>query len=364
MKIIFSGGGTLGPVTPLLAFYEIIKAARPSAEFFWIGSRRGLERQVIEGQGIRFTTIVSGKLRRYFSLLNIVDIFRLLMGFVQALAIIWQENPDLCVSAGGYVSVPVHWAAWLLGVPTWIHQQDRRVGLANRLMAPFARVITTAWEEHGRVFSTKKTVWLGSPARSMIRRGRREAGRAFFHLDDQMPVVFVTGGGTGSERLNQLVIEAVPHLSQVCQIIHTTGPERPQEQITRAATYFPFYHAYKFLGAEMKDAYAVADLVVSRGGFGTLTELAAFPKAAIVIPKPGQQEENVFFLAKSRAVVMMDESTNSGYHLAAAIKELLRAPARRQVLAEKLQQIMPLAKTEALVKILDRLVPASINSLP
>jgi len=158
MKIIFSGGGTLGPVTPLLAIYDIVKTAHPEAQFLWVGTKRGPERELVEQKGIRFITLSSGKFRRYLSIWNITDIVRIIIGFFQSIEIIRKESPGLCVSAGGFISTPLHWAAWFLGVPTWIHQQDVKVGLSNKLMAPFAKVITTALSKNVADFSKKKTL--------------------------------------------------------------------------------------------------------------------------------------------------------------------------------------------------------------
>ena len=153
MKILFSGGGTLGPVTPLLAIHDMVTEAHPNATFFWLGNKLGPEKMTIEKFDIPFHTISSGKLRRYISFWNVIDIIRIIIGFFQSIKILWKEKPDVCISAGGFVSVPVHAAAWLLGIPTWVHQQDVVIGLANKLMAPSARVITTALEMHLNYFS-------------------------------------------------------------------------------------------------------------------------------------------------------------------------------------------------------------------
>lgn len=356
MKIIFSGGGTLGPVTPLLAMHEIIKDAYPDADFVWVGTKRGPEKMLVEKAGIPFITLSSGKFRRYISWWNIIDIARIVIGFFQSLVIIWKEAPDLCISAGGFISVPLHSAAWLLGIPTWIHQQDVKIGLANRLMAPCAKKITNALQINQKQFPLKKTEWLGNPVRREILEGDKNSACAFFQLDPHMPIVFATGGGTGSLRVNQLMIEALPELEGVCQIIHLCGTERPHELIAEAAKSFPYYHVYDFLTHEMKDAYAAADIVISRGGFGTLTEAAALGKPAIIIPKPGHQEENVAFLERKGAIISVDETTADGLHLAHTIKELLTSKVRRERLGSALHHLLPRAKGERVVEIVQELV--------
>jgi len=354
MKIIFSGGGTLGPVTPLLAMKEIIAEAYPDAEFVWVGTASGPEKELVEKQGIRFIPLSSGKLRRYVSLLNVVDVFRLVLGFFQSLKILWKETPDICISAGGFISVPLHFAAPLLATPTWIHQQDVKVGLANRLMSPIASVITVATRDQWKKFSYKKTFWMGNPIRQDLFTGSIQKARALFGIRSQLPIVFATGGGTGSLKVNQMVVEALSHLEGVCEVVHLSGKERPHDLTERATRHSRSYHTYEFFTSEMKHAYAAAQIVISRGGFGTLTELAALKKAAILIPKPGHQEENVEFLKQANAAVMLDERNDGGLILAGKIKELLQNDAARETLANNLHALLPPAKPAKVLEILKK----------
>lgn len=356
MKIVFSGGGTLGPVTPLLAIYHTIKQKYPEAEFIWIGTKNGPEKKLVEENKILFTTLNSGKFRRYLSIWNVVDIFRIIVGFFQSIYFMWQEEPTLLISAGGFVSVPLHWAAWFWGVPTWIHQQDVVVGLANKLMAPMATTITTALEISLKDFNKNKTHWLGNPVRPEILQGNKKEGIRIFNLNSELPVLFATGGGTGSMRVNQLIVQAVQHLNGYCQIIHLSGRERPQELVERAVKFFDYYQAYQFFTAEMKEAYAVADVVLSRGGFGTITEIAALGKPVILIPKPGHQEQNANFLAKSGAVISVDERTADGNYLAKVIRELMQDKIKQKQLAIQLQKILPLAKPEDILSVFQKLI--------
>jgi len=356
MKIIFSGGGTLGPVTPLLAMHEVIQTTHPDARFVWIGTKKGPERELVEKNGILYISIVSGKLRRYVSLLNIIDPFRVCIGFLQSLRVLWHENPDVCITAGGFVSVPVHIAAWFLGIPTWVHSQDVRIGLANRMMAPLARIITTSIDETKHKFPQSKTIWLGNPVRKDIFFGNRTRARKQFGLTTQKPVVLVLGGGTGSMRINQLIVEAVPHLEGVVEVIHLSGRERPQENVSRAGALFPYYHMYQFLGEELKDAYAVASVIVCRGGFGTLTEAAALEKACIIIPKPGHQFENVRFLERARAALFVDERLADGLYVAKKIKELVQDHEQRQLLGHTLHTKLKVAEDSMILQVLEKVI--------
>lgn len=356
MKIIFSGGGTLGPVTPLLAIQEVIAEAHPQVQCMWVGTDRGPERMLVEQKGIKFHTIVHGKFRRYLSLRNLIDVPKVIIGFFQSLGFLWREHPDVCISAGGFVSVPLHIAAWLLGIPTWIHQQDVSVGLANKLMTPFATHISTALKQSVSMFPKKKSSWLGNPIRKEVFRGTKKDARVLFNLTLSLPVVFITGGGTGSMRVNQLITQALTHLEGLCQIIHLTGRERPQELIEPAARQFSFYHPYIFFAEQMADAYAIADIVISRGGFGTITEMAALKKASILVPKPGHQVENVIFLENADAVVLLPEQTSDGNHMAKVIKELLADKKGRQEMAERLHELLPPADDKKVLALFDVLV--------
>ncbi len=356
MKIIFSGGYTLGPVTPLLAIRETILQAYPEAEFLWIGTEKGPESKLISEAGIRFVSLPAGKLRRYLSFWNVVDIFKIIIGFFKSLRIIWRENPDFCVSAGGFISVPLHWAAWLFGVPTWIHQQDVVVGLANKLMAPLATIITTALEIDTKQFAKKKTFWLGNPVRKEILMGKKAEAFKKFNLQSGLPVVFATGGGTGSMRVNQLIIQSIQHLKGHCQVIHLSGKERPQDLVVRAQELFSdYYQVYQFFTSEMKEAYAAADLIISRGGFGTIAEIAALGKPAILIPKPGHQDENVRFLAEAGAVVLVNENTADGNFLAKTIRELLENEIKKKQLSNNVKKLLPVADPAVILAIVDKL---------
>ncbi len=356
MNIIFSGGGTLGPVTPLLAIHETIKKSYPHSKFLWVGTARGPERTLVEKEGVRFVSLSAGKFRRYVSLWNITDLLRIIVGFFQSLRLLIKESPDLCISAGGFVSVPVHWAAWLLGIPTWIHQQDVRPGLANKLMAPMATVITTTLEESVSLFSANKTLWLGNPVRKELCMGDIRRAKKLFNVSGDLPIVFATGGGTGSMRVNQLVVQAVQHLSGTCEVIHLSGKERPQELVERAVQHFDYYQVHQFFTHEMKDAYAIASLVISRGGFGTLSEIAALGKPAILIPKPGHQEDNVRFLAEAGAVILVDETLSDGNRLAKIIKDVLADSERMIQMGRRLQEKLPIADEEQIQTIVDRLL--------
>ncbi len=358
IKIMYSGGGTLGPVTPLLAIHEAL--ATEFGEIYepiWLGTRNGIEQDLVKSYGIPYHAMMAGKLRRYISFWNITDLIKIFIGVFQAIWFLSTKNPTLCISAGGFVSVPVHFAAWLLGIPTWIHQQDVQVSLANRLMKPFARKITTVLEVQTKLFSPKKTSWLGNPIRTEIFTGSKKVATKLFSITKNLPILLVTGGGTGSQKINQLLVESLPHLRGVCEVIHLTGRDRPQELVIRAAEIFKdYYHTTQFLTTEMKDVYAAADLIISRGGFGTITEIAAIKKPVIVIPKPGHQLENVQYFEKLGGLYSLDEREIDANYLGQMIKRLLSEPRTLTERANKLHSLLPPAKTEQIVGIVKELL--------
>lgn len=355
MKIFLSGGGTLGPVTPLLSVVESYRKKNPKTEFVWVGTKEGPEKSIVETYNIPFYIIGAGKWRRYFSWKNFLDVFKITIAFFQSILLIWKEKPDLLISAGGFVSVPLHWAGAFLGIPTWIHQQDVVPGLANRLMAKGATKITTALEESVKYFPKNKTEWIGNPTRDLEFSDLSKA-KSFFNIPDDAIVIFALGGGTGSSSINSLIAEAISSWPKDWHIIHLTGKDRPGTLANEGAKIFPNYHVYKFFNAEMAMAYALAAVVIARAGFGTLTELASLSKAAIIIPMPQtHQEKNVEFLARNKGVITLPDGS-SGLKLSRIVLDLVRSQEQIQELGKKLHQLLPKAKDEKIIEIINELV--------
>ncbi len=355
MKIMFSGGGTLGPVVPLLAIAETCKRYNAQTEFVWVGTQHGPEKDLVAEYDIPFISIMSGKLRRYISLWNIFDIFKIIFGFLQSLFVLWQQKPDMLITAGGFVSVPLHYAAFALGIPTWVHQQDAQVGLANKLMSYVAQVVTTALRDTQKYFSENKTIWMGNPVRDLHPDDFLQS-RHIFNIPEQAPVILAMGGGTGSATVNKLVVEALPAWPRNWHVIHLVGRERPKDLQENATKVFPNYHVYPFLKSEMKDAYAIADVVITRAGFGSLTELASLGKASIVLPMAGtHQEVNARLLAQQKAVIVMDERMDSGLKLARLAADLIDLPETRSYLGDRLRTVLPPAEPKQIMGIIDKL---------
>lgn len=336
MRIIFAGGGTLGSVTPLLAAAEAVRQQRPDVECCWIGTKGGPEAALVAEAGLRFFGISSGKLRRYFSWRNFTDVFRIIKGVFDSLAVLRRCRPDALVSAGGFVAVPAVWAAWLMRVPVHLHQMDIRPGLANKLSAPFAGSMSVALEKSLQDFAAKKPVWTGNPVRAGMLSGSREEARKLFALEEGLPTVLFTGGGTGAVTLNATVRQAAPALSAAAQIIHLTGRGKA-EPLKDAPSR---YHQLEFLTEDMKHAYAAADLVVTRAGMGALTELAALGLPTLVIPIAGShQEENAAYFAARGAAEFLAEKDLTAGRLADSILSLIRDMPRLEKLRSSIRRL-------------------------
>jgi UDP-N-acetylglucosamine--N-acetylmuramyl-(pentapeptide) pyrophosphoryl-undecaprenol N-acetylglucosamine transferase len=356
-KIILTGGGTGGPVAPLLAITELIcnlQSAICNYEFLWIGTEKGPERQMVENAGIEFRTIISGKLRRYFDWQNFVDPFKILIGFFQSIFIILKWHPDLVMSAGGFVSVPVVWAAWILRIPVIIHQQDARPGLANKLMAPFASVITVTFEKSLADYG-KKAVWTGNPVRNSIINYQSSITN-YFNFGNSLPVVLVVGGGTGSDFLNNIVVKSAEELSKICNIVLITG----RQKLSAKSYQLKAIRCYDFLNVnEMAEALHVANVVMSRCGMNFLSELSYLGKPAILIPIPGShQEDNAALFKKTEAALVFDQKKITPTELILNIQKLLNDEDLRNKLSGNIRQVI---KTEGAGKKICGIIQRILN---
>lgn len=337
MKILLSGGWTLGGVTPLLALAEAMKEGN---EFLWIGTTGGPERVVVSAAGMRFVAISSGKIRRYASVQNIVDVFRVGLGSIQSFFILLRERPDVHVTAGGFVSVPVAVAGWVLGVPLVVHQEDISPLRANMLMSRVAAAVTVTVAEAGVRFARFHPIVVGNPVRRALRsaaEGDRDAvfaARERLGLDPHRPTVVVLGGGIGALPINERIAAVLPQLLPHMQIFHVAGKGKEVRGSEGG------YHVIEFVTAGMEDLYLAADLVVSRAGFGTLTELAVFKRAAVLIPLPrSAQIENAEFCVSHSAAEMLKEAAATPELLSRVILQLMRDAEQRQLFGENLRAL-------------------------
>lgn len=336
MKLMLTGGGTLGPVTPLLAVAEALRIFDPHVELVWVGTPQGPEAEVIRAAGISFYALAVPKLSRHAPARWALIPFALGWSLYRAYRLLRHEKPHVVVSAGGYVSVPIVWMAAIMRIPTWIHQQDLRAGLANKLMAPFADRISVAWEKSLADFDASKTLHLGNPVRASLLTGSADRGLKRFGFSDPRLTVVVMGGGTGAQWINNIVSRIGKELEAEASVFHITG-------VGKSST---LTHSVELVSEGMTDVYAMADVVICRAGMGTLSELAALKKAAIVIPMPNShQEENAKILEENSAAVILHQTQTTPQVLLTNILALLHNAAKREQLGERLHHLLKTDRT-------------------
>ncbi len=337
-KIILSGGGTGGSVTPILAISKELKKQDESIDFIFVGTKNGPERALVASFDqfpIPFKYLPAGKFRRYFSFKNLSDICKIISAFFKSFPLLLNEKPDLIITAGSFASVPLAYAAFFLRIPILIHQQDIRPGLANKLMAPLARVITVVFEK-SLVDYGPKAVLTGNPLILPKEYYWPEnVDINFFKTEKKL--LLCIGGGTGAKDLNELIYKTKDYLTDFCNIVHLTGKT-------------------KDFGLESDDSYQVidflehekvlslikrADLVISRCGLGVLTELSAFKKPSILIPMPNShQEDNADIFVKNEAAILLNQEETSSNDLVNKVKETLNDNNKLEELSENIYRIM------------------------
>lgn len=368
IRILVTGGGTGGHVGPALAVIQTLQemaAAEPGAAwkpvFRYVGSAAGIEAKLAREAGIDFVGVQSGKLRRarsvlgLFSLANFVDIFRIPVGVFQSVGHVWRFRPHVVLATGGYVSVPPVVAAALLRVPVLTHEQTVQVGLANRIAGRFATRIALTFEGALSDLSPglrAKAFVTGNPVRAAIfdgNRGRAVSRFGFAPEDDPLPTLYVTGGAQGARVLNRAVEAALPDLLARARIVHQcgqqpAGAEQDFDRLTNAAAALApdlrrRYHVTRFVESDaIGDAFALADLVVSRSGAGTVTEVAALGKPAVFVPLVptggDEQTRNAQRSVDAGAAVILPQDQCDGPNLLREVTTLLSDPSRRAAMGQ------------------------------
>ena len=320
-RIVLTGGGTAGHVTPNIALLPSLQKA--GYEVFYIGSYNGIEKQLVKEQGIPYYGISSGKLRRYLDIKNFTDPFRVLKGCHEARRLMKKLKPDIVFSKGGFVSVPVVLAAKHSHIPVIIHESDMTPGLANRLSIPSAARVCCNFPETIKHLPEGKAVLSGSPIREELLTGTRAAGLAFAGLSGEKPVLCIIGGSQGSAAINQAVRSVLPELLKHYQMIHLCG----KGNVDSSLLHTPGYAQFEYVGDELKDVFAASDLVISRAGANAICELLALRKPNILIPLPltasrGDQLLNAASYEKQGFSKVLKEEELTGELLLAAIDEV------------------------------------------
>lgn len=321
-KIVLTGGGTAGHVTPNIALVPALR--NDGYEVYYIGSYTGIEKELVEKEGIPYYGISSGKLRRYFDVKNFSDPFRVAKGYFEAKKVLKKLSPDIIFSKGGYVSVPVVLAAHALGIPAVIHESDMTPGLANRIAGKGATAFCCNFPETMKYLPSDKAHLTGSPIRQMLFDGSREKGLSFAGLSGEKPVLLIICGSLGSVSVNTMVREILPDLIRTFDIIHLTGKGNLDEALVGK---YDGYRQFEYINEELPDLFAAADMVISRAGANAICELLALAKPNVLVPLPasasrGDQLLNAASFEKQGFSVVVDQDTQGASDLLAAVTKV------------------------------------------
>lgn len=328
-KIILTGGGTGGHLFPLVAvarkineLSRINKLIEP--EIYYLGPGLFLESS-LEREEINFhySVLITGKWRRYASFKNFTDIFKIVAGIVQALIKVWIIMPDAAFSKGGYGSVATVFACWLYRIPVILHESDSAPGFANRLLSHFATFIAISWSEAAHYFPKDKTYFTGEAVRdAFFETPKPDKERSLMHLTTQKPVILILGGSQGAKKINDIVLDVLPKLLEIAEIIHQTGDNNYNSVFSESRVVlegivgdsFISYHPVSFMiEPEYIAAIHSADIVISRSGAGSIFEIAAAGRASILIPITDSPNDHArrnayLFADKGRAEVVEEEN--------------------------------------------------------
>jgi len=320
-RIVLTGGGTAGHVTPNLALLPSL--AKEGYDIQYIGSYEGMEKSLVADFDIPYHGISSGKLRRYFDLKNFTDPFRVIKGFSEANKLMKTLKPDVVFSKGGFVSVPVVIAAKKNHIPAIIHESDMTPGLANKLCFSSAVKICCNFPETLENLPKDKAVLTGSPIRAELKEGSREAAKSLCGFEDDKPVILSVGGSLGAAGVNKALREALPELLKEFNVVHLCGKGKFDESLKDTKGYFQMEYAKD----EMKDLFAYCDIIISRAGANAICEFLSLRKPNLLIPLPasasrGDQILNAKSFVNQGFSMMLDEDTMSKDDFIKAVHEL------------------------------------------
>jgi UDP-N-acetylglucosamine--N-acetylmuramyl-(pentapeptide) pyrophosphoryl-undecaprenol N-acetylglucosamine transferase len=334
VRVVIAGGGTGGHTSAGLAVAATL--ARAGADVHWIGSREGMEARRAPEAGLPFHPISTGKLRRYWDRRNVSDLLvNVPTGFVQSWSLLRRLEPAVLFATGGFASVPPALAARALGIPLVVHEQTAMLGLANRITGRFAARIAVSFPGSGGGLRSDRVVVTGNPVRPELLAGSREAALGGFGFDAALPLVYVTGGAQGSHRINRVVGEALPRLLGLCQILHQCGDnaetgdhlwlqDRAHTLPPRIA---PRYVVRPYIGAELRDVYAAAALLLGRSGAGTVNECCNLGVPAVFVPLPGaagdEQTANARLVEAAGGAVVLPQAELTPPRLVDVLTRLL-----------------------------------------
>lgn len=349
MKILFTGGGTGGHFYPIISVIEalrvLIEEERLVGIEFIFMSDSPYDENLLLKEDVRFIKITSGKMRRYFSLLNVTDIFKTAAGLWGTFWKIYREFPDVIFGKGGYASFPALFAARILRIPVMLHESDAVPGRVNKWAAKFAKKIAISFPESAKYFPSDKTALTGNPIRRGIQGSTPEEAKEIFRLEEGLPVLLILGGSQGSRNINDNILDVAPDLVKFAQIIHQCGKNNIKEvknRLSIALEKSPLksrYHVFDYLDdTSLRNASSVADIVISRAGASSIFEIAAWGIPSIVIPlsnsAQNHQRENAYSYARSGAGEVIEEINLTPHLLLSEIQRLLKDKKRLEEMKE------------------------------
>ena len=320
-KIILTGGGSAGHVTPNIAMLSQLK--KLGFEICYIGSKNGIEKGLIEKEEIKYYGISSGKLRRYFDLKNFTDPFKVIKGIGDALRILKKEKPQVVFSKGGFVVVPVVIASKILGIPVVAHESDITPGLANKIATPFCNKVCVTFPEAKKWFKDDKVIVTGTPLREEIFLGDAKVGKEICKFTDDKPIILIMGGSLGAKNVNDKIRELLPRISGKYNVVHLCGKGNIDKKYEKCKGYIQF----EYVSDELKDILKLADIIISRAGANSIFEFLSLNKPNILIPlsksqSRGDQILNAQSFEKNGFSIVLDDDNLSSENIFEALEKL------------------------------------------
>lgn len=372
MKIVLTGGGSGGHFYPLIAITESIRDIVREQKLLQVKvyyfAPTPYNASILFDNEIEFKMIHAGKIRRYFSFRNVIDIFLTCIGTIEALIKLFAIFPDVIISKGGFMSMPVVFAGKVLGIPIIIHESDSVPGRANLWASKFATKVALSYSEAGTYFDSKKVAWTGNPLRKEIIMPIAEGAREFLNLEPTVPVILVMGGSLGAKVINEALLDSLSRLVEDYQIIHQTGKYNFNEVKSTAGVvlgqsrYKDRYHPYDYLNAlALRMSAGVADIIISRGG-STIFEIAAWGVPSIIVPindsNGDHQRKNSYNYARGGGAIVIDENNLTSEVLLTEIKSILDNKER----VEKMKAgALSFAKLDASYKIAEQAIDIALS---
>ncbi len=349
MKILLAGGGTGGHFYPLMAVVDALDAIAEQEKIVKMDlvfmSVSSYDKNLLLQKGVLFKKIYAGKIRRYFSLLNILDFFKTISGTIKAIWSIYLDFPDVIFSKGGYASFPAVFAARLFGIPLIIHESDAVPGKVNAWSGKFAKRIAVSFSAAAKYFPPGKIALTGNPVRKEFLIPAKAGAKEFLGLEEDLPTILVMGGSQGAKKINDIFLDIVPELVKNYQIIHQCGTDNIKEVEGRSlvllekSSYKSRYHIFPYLDlSNLRMSYGSADLIVSRAGSGSISEIAISGSPSIIIPiansAQNHQKENAYAYAAAGATDVIEEQNLSPHLLQSEIEKIMADKNRRKEMSE------------------------------